>query len=144
MSKVKKAPHKLGPVRDTETLERINFLTEASKYAALQPELIDLSQFLGTEAHYLYTHSKTKVKPKRILCSKCHIPMTSFLSSDVKIGPRFIKYTCKMCGATKKIYKEQRTIPKEKEGISHQIITYDIINKNAVQVKTSESHVLDQ
>ena len=100
------------PQRDV--LERINFLSEASKLASMDPDLIGLSQYLGTEMDYTAKKSKVRIKPKQTFCKKCKTPMISPISSDTFIRGNFIYYKCKLCGNVTKKYKEMERTSNDK------------------------------
>ena len=108
-------------------LERINFLTEAAKVAALDENLVDLAQYLGSEADLTAKRSNVRTKPKRVLCNKCHTPLIMDSTAEVSVGPQFIVYKCKNCGNTKKCFQKDREM-KRKE---HKITKFEVAPKNS-------------
>lgn len=76
-------------VQNQDIYERINFLAEAAKIAASNPDLITLSQYLGSEADLTAKRSNIRTKPKKTLCKKCHTPLLLNTTAEVSIGPEY-------------------------------------------------------
>ena len=82
-------------IQNQDIYERINFLTEAAKVAAENPDLVPIAQHLGTEADLTAKRSNIRTKPKRVLCKKCHVPLVFNTTARVSFGPEFTVYTVK-------------------------------------------------
>lgn len=111
-------------LQQRDVYERINFLSEAAKAASMEPELVGLSQYLGSEMDLIAKKSKIRVKPKQTFCKKCKTPLISPISSETSIRGNYIVYKCKICGSVtkkyKKINREEGNGGKIKHWIFHQ------------------------
>ncbi|OHT06986.1 hypothetical protein TRFO_24871 [Tritrichomonas foetus] len=96
-----KPPNKIP---NQEILERVNFLTEVSKISAEIPELVDLSQYLGTEANLAAQKSNIRMTPKRVFCRKCKTPMVPPLTAEFIKKKDFTIIKCKTCNSKFKEY----------------------------------------
>jgi len=105
MEKKKKAPN---PIRNIETLERVNFLSEASIFASKNPDLVDLAQYLGSEADMTSKRCNIRKKPKRLFCKKCFCPLTSEFTAEIDINPKFLTYICRLCGEKKRVFNGEK------------------------------------
>lgn len=126
------------PVRPTnkEILERINFLAAAAKEAGKNSELIELAQFYGNQADLTAKKSIVRIKPKHIFCKKCKSPLIPPLCAKVVIEHNYLKYICKICGETRKIYKE----PKTKENkIPHTSFVQDFTQNPPVLINDTQT-----
>ena len=105
--------------QNRDVYERINFLTEAAKAAASNPDLINLSQFLGSEADLTTKKSNIRIKPKHVLCKKCHTPLIFDTTTQISVGPQFSEYKCLNCGTKKKVFHSDKIHQRYQHEITH-------------------------
>lgn len=110
-SNKQKTPSPPNQFSNKETLERINFLAEISKVAAQDPDLVDLAQYLGSEANQIAQKSKMRIKPKQLFCKNCRTPLVPPLTAEIIKSHNVIHYKCKMCNKERKQYLSEKDKP---------------------------------
>lgn len=99
------SPKKLA---NLEAMERVNCLARVSQFAASDPDLFDLAQYLGTETDLAAKKSTIRMNPKHFFCKKCKnsliFPLAARDSKSV---------TCQHCHSRQKVHEMVRN-PSEK------------------------------
>ena len=108
MIKKKGIPKPPERVQNIEVLERIQFLAQASEIAGLDEDLLDLAQYLGSEANQTAQKSKIRAKPKYRFCKQCKCPLVPPHLATITIKREHILVRCNQCLATQKIFKHRR------------------------------------
>ena len=110
-------------IKSNEVLEKVNFLSEAAIQCSFNPNLIELSQYLGSEADFSSKRTNLRKKPKNLFCKKCHIPLISPLNSIIIPGIEYNLYKCNFCGNSQKLYHKKKNSQSE---IQHLKILYEV------------------
>ena len=131
--------HSVRPPQDfskKDIFERINYLTEISKVAAQDPDLYQLSQYLGNEANQTAQKSKIRIKPKQLFCKNCKTPLVSPLTAEVVKSHNVIHYKCKICKKERKKYLNEK-IKTQRSNVQHFCFVQDVSNDQIVTIYSS-------
>jgi RNase P subunit RPR2 len=108
-------------------MERIHFLAEASHVAASDPQLLDLAQYLGSEAVLTAKKSQIRAKPRHTFCKKCKTPLVAPFTASVDFSPKWLNITCQLCKTRQKVSTRSRPPPSE---IQHWRFTHEVRGRN--------------
>lgn len=132
MSDKEFVPRPPAKVPNVELLERVQFLAEASEVAGQDPDLLGLSQYLGSECDLTAKKSMIRTKPNYIFCRKCKTPLTPPHLADVVVKRNHVLYRCKQCFETHKIYKKPK---KAKPTVKHWRYLQEVNGRKLVTIE---------
>jgi RNase P subunit RPR2 len=89
-------------------MERVNFLTEASRYAASDPDLVNLAQYYGSEADLAAKKSMIRTKPNNTFCKNCKVALVPPVSAVVSVNAESVTIECQLCHTRCTVYNGQK------------------------------------
>jgi RNase P subunit RPR2 len=107
-------------ISNVECLERINFLAQAARQAAQDPDLADLGQYLGTEMDLMAKKSVIRYRAPGDFCKKCKAPLVPPVSSSISVKNGYSVVRCSMCDSVTRVYHNKKV--SESRSLHHSYI----------------------